>query len=47
MALPARADSEEFLKENQKINKPRKGSAVLSVARVSVGWLVGRGCGLA
>ncbi|PNW78970.1 hypothetical protein CHLRE_09g396213v5 [Chlamydomonas reinhardtii] len=34
VALPARADAEELLKENVKITKALKGSAVFSVAKV-------------
>ncbi len=34
VALPARADSEELLKENVKLTKALKGSAVFSVAKV-------------
>lgn len=34
VALPARADSEELAKENNKSYKPLKGSAVFSVAKV-------------
>jgi photosystem II oxygen-evolving enhancer protein 1 len=34
VALPARADAEELLKENVKSTKALKGSAVLAVAKV-------------
>jgi photosystem II oxygen-evolving enhancer protein 1 len=34
VALPARSDSEELLKENIKTTKPLKGQAVFSVAKV-------------
>lgn len=37
VALPARADSEELAKENNKSYKPLKGSAVFSVAKVRCG----------
>lgn len=35
MALPAKADAEELMKENIKSYKVLKGSAVFSVAKVS------------
>ncbi|GLC51899.1 hypothetical protein PLESTB_000560800 [Pleodorina starrii] len=35
VALPARADAEELLKENVKVTKALKGSAVFSVAKVN------------
>ena len=41
VALPARADSEELAKENNKSYKPLKGSAVFSVAKVRR-WREGR-----
>lgn len=43
MALPARADADEFAKENVKTTKGDRGTAVFTVSRVSGAWGAGGG----